>query len=174
MRYLLTLVFCLGFLMGSAKNPIKNPIIYEVRELYQKAAMDENACRQLIELLKPYHGLNNPLLLGYKGGANMMMAQHVLNPFTKLSYFKKGKDMLHRAIEQDAKNVELRFLRFAAQTKAPAFLGYRHKITEDKTFLLESVSLERDPYLKKLSHAFLVHSDFLNEREKQVLKHKLK
>ena len=37
----------------------------------------------------------------------MMMAKHVFNPFSKLSYFKKGKQMLENAIETDGQNLEL-------------------------------------------------------------------
>lgn len=68
----------------------------------------------------------------------MMMAKHVVNPFAKLSYFKKGKNMLEKAIEADSENVELRFLRYAAQTNAPSFLGYDDHIAGDKKFLLQT------------------------------------
>jgi hypothetical protein len=149
--------------------PAKEPPLDEVRILYQQAATDENSCKALIEMLKPYNDADNPLLLGYKGGATMMMAQHVPNPFTKLSYFKKGKDLLHYAIEEDQMNIELRYLRFAAQTNAPVLLAYRNKIEEDKTFLVKSVSLLGDQSLKKLILGFLRNSDLLTEREKQEL-----
>jgi hypothetical protein len=150
----------------------KEPSIKEVRVMYEKAATDKISCKKLINLLQPFGEKNNPLLLGYKGGATMMMAQYVQNPFTKLSYFKSGKDMLQKAIEVDERNVELRFLRFTVQSNVPAFLGYRNKIAEDKTFLLNSLSVKRDPFLEKLILTFLRNSEILSEKEKQELKNR--
>jgi len=53
----------------------KAPAINEVRKLYEKAATDEKTCKQLIDLLAPYHEKNNPLLYGYKAVATMLMAK---------------------------------------------------------------------------------------------------
>lgn len=75
----------------------------------------------------------------------MMMANHVFNPYSKLSYFKKGKDLLEKAIKADKTNVELRFLRLSAQTKSPSFLGYDDHIAVDKKFLKQSL-----PQIKNL------------------------
>lgn len=149
--------------------PAKDPPMDDVRKLYQQAATQETSCEELIALLQPFDENNNPLLLGYRGSATMMMAQYVLNPFSKLTYFKKGKDLLHQAIEADRMNVELRYLRFTAQTNAPAFLRYRNKIEEDKTFLVKSVSLLGDQSLKNLILGFLKRSEFLSEGEKKAL-----
>lgn len=112
--------------------------INKIRQLYQKAATEKKACEQLIGVLKSNYPKENTLLLGYKGSATMMMANHVINPFTKLSYFKKGKNMLKKAIEADRENIELRFLRYAAQTNAPSFLGYDDHISSDKKYLLQA------------------------------------
>ncbi len=85
------------------------PSIGEIRSLYEKAVNDESACSKLVEILSPYNENNNPLYAGYKASAIMMMAKHVLNPFSKMSYFKKGKRILENAIKADEKNIELRF-----------------------------------------------------------------
>lgn len=149
--------------------PAKDPPMEDIRKLYQQAATQANSCEELIALLQPFKKNNNPLLLGYRGSATMMMAQHVLNPFSKLTYFKKGKDLLHQAIEADRRNIELRYLRFTAQTNAPSFLRYGNKIEEDKTFLVESVSLLDDQSLKNLILGYLKNSEFLSEGEKKKL-----
>lgn len=113
---------------------ISQPSLKKVRNLYVKAATDENACNKLIKMLKQEE--NNPLYLGYKGSAIMMMANHTFNPFQKLSYFKKGKSMLNRAIKKATRNAELRFLRLTAQLRAPAFLSYDDQIESDKKHLV--------------------------------------
>ncbi len=142
----------------------------EIRSLYQKAAIDERSCSQLIELLSSYYVKNNPLLFGYKASGTMMMAKHVFNPFTKLSYFKKGKKMLEKAIAVDGKNVELRFLRFAAQTNIPSFLGYHDNIAIDKEFLLESLPQLTDITLRGIVVSYLKNSDYLTDNQKQKIK----
>jgi hypothetical protein len=98
------------------------------------------------------------------------MANHVFNPFSKLSYFNKGKNMMEKAIAAASKNVELRFLRFAAQTKIPSFLGYKEDIKNDKKFLLNSLASVDDIELEKLIVTFLKESDYVTEKEKNNIK----
>ncbi|SHG33397.1 hypothetical protein SAMN05443144_12515 [Fodinibius roseus] len=123
--------------------------INKVRLLYLKAAEEEQACETLIRLTESRNASEKPLLLGYKGSATMMMARHVVNPFSKLSHFKKGRNMLEHAIRADRENVELRFLRYAVQTHAPSFLGYDEHVESDKKFMLQA-SDSMDETLKKL------------------------
>ncbi|SKB34075.1 hypothetical protein [Daejeonella lutea] len=133
----------------------KDPSTSTVRLKFHKSTSSEKVCKDLIKELHPYNEKNNPLLLGYKGGANMLMAKYVINPFSKLSYFKKGKGMLEKAIQADNKNVELRFLRYTIQNNVPSFLGYNDHMTADKSFLTQSISNVRDPELKKIITSYL-------------------
>lgn len=137
----------------------KVPAINEVRLMFHKATLDEDACKDLINLLMPFDEINNPLLFGYKGSAIMMMAKHVFNPFSKLSYFKKGKNILESAIQADQKNVELRFLRYTIQTNIPSFLNYDNNVESDKAFLTKSLSKLNDMKLKKIISSYLKNSN---------------
>lgn len=142
----------------------------EVRFLYHKAATEEESCKKLLALLKPFNENNNTLFAGYKACATMMMANYVFSPFSKLSHFLRGKKLLEKAIEADRKNTELRFLRFTVQTNTPAFLAYRHEIQEDKLFLIQSVASLTDKNLKQIIISYLVKSDQLTPGEKHRLK----
>lgn len=143
--------------------------IASVRSMFQQAASDEDVCKQLIHLLTPYDE-KSPLLLGYKGSGTMVMAKHVFSPFSKLSYFKKGKEMLESAIDADDKNFELRFLRFTAQTHIPSFLGYNNDIEKDKEFILNYLPQIKDIRLKEFVLPALIKSKYLTTIEKQQLK----
>lgn len=143
--------------------------IVSVRILFQRAAPDEAACKQLIHLLGPYDE-KKPLLLGYKGSGTMMMAKHVFSPFLKLSYFKKGKHMLESAINADNKNFELRYLRFIAQTNMPSFLGYNNDIEKDKEFIINYYSHIKDAELKEFVLPSLNKSKYLTTDEKDQLR----
>lgn len=146
------------------------PTLPQVRSLYQQCEKSEDACLELIKILAPYNESNSPLYLGYKASATMMMAKHVFNPFSKLSYFKKGKKMLESAIAADAKDVELRALRFAAQSNIPSFLGYKEHLSADKLFILQSYKQVTDKVLKETIYYFMMKWGHLSEAEKQYLK----
>jgi hypothetical protein len=154
-------VLLVGLLFFAKATFAKTPSIGEVRSLYEKAVKDESACNKLIEMLSPYNENNNPLYAGYKASAIMMMAKHVFNPFSKMSYFKKGKRILENAIKADEKNIELRFLRFNAQTHIPSFLGYNEAIKKDKEFLESSFSKITDAKLKEFMLPYLKDSNFM-------------
>lgn len=162
-------VFSLLLLIFSKHCFADIPPVEKVRTLYQQAVYDEEKCKELITLLKPYNAENNPLFLGYKAGATMMMAKYSTSPFSKLSYFKKGKKMLEKAIVADKSNIELRFLRFAAQTNTPSFLAYNDNIETDRSILLESIGHVTDISLRKIIIKFLKNSSYLTTKQKQEL-----
>ena len=165
------LVFGIFFLSNSPGSVSYNkglPSINEIRNLYGKSLKSEDDCQKLIDILKPYK--KDPLYLGYSGCATMMMAKHAFSPFSKLSYFKKGKIMLEDAIKADDKNFELRFLRFIAQTNMPSFLGYNDSIGKDKKFILNSFSQINDISLEEYVLPALQKSKDLNQSEKEKLK----
>lgn len=128
-----------------------NPDIVQVRNMYSKAPATEKHCKSLLELLNPVNERQHPLLGGYKGCATMIMAKHVFNPFSKLSYFNKGKKILEQAIAADTANVELRYLRFTVQTNSPVFLGYNGKLTADRAFLQRNL-----PHVKDASLSLMI------------------
>ncbi|MES3018907.1 MAG: hypothetical protein V4721_14060 [Bacteroidota bacterium] len=132
-----------------------DPSTAAVRVKFHNSTASEKICKDLIKQLEPYNEKNNPLLLGYRGGATMLMAKHAMNPFSKLSYFKKGKGMLETAIQAENSNVELRFLRYTIQTNVPSFLGYNSHLAKDRQFLTQSVSGVKDAELKKIITSYL-------------------
>ena len=162
-------VLFVGLLFFAKVTFANVPSIDEIRSLYEKAVTDESACNKLIEILSPYNEKNNPLYAGYKASAIMMMAKHVFNPFSKMTYFKKGKRILETAIKADEKNVELRFLRFNAQTHIPSFLGYDDSIKTDRAFIETSYSKITDVKLKQFLLPYLKKSDFISADKKEQL-----
>ena len=147
---------CFLFVFYSAIVFANVPVIKEVRIMLHNATSNEQTCTKMISLLLPFNETNNPLFLGYRGGATMVMAKHVVNPFSKLSYFKKGKQMLESAIKADHTNVELRFLRYTIQTNVPGFLNYTSEKNLDRTFISQSLPKLKDQELKKIISEFLL------------------
>ena len=108
----------------------------------EKANQDAANCTEFLEVMD-LHKDKNSTTKGYFALATMLQAKLYPNPFTKLSYFNKGKKILEATIESDPTNVELRFLRFAVQTEIPAILLYFSEIDEDQAML--------DSYLQEAS-----------------------
>ena len=123
--FLLSTVFCLG-------NDIS-----DVRLNYKRCIADKELCRRLIVKLE---GSKNPtaIELAYLGGLKTIWANHVFSPIAKLSTFKEGRKDIERAIRQDPKNPELRFVRLSIQKNAPSFLGFKSNIAEDRRFIQEN------------------------------------
>lgn len=163
MKSLITIILLL--LTGS----FQSSSVSEVRALYKFAAEKEDAAEKLMERTENSTG-KEPVLLGYKGAAHMLMAKYVGNPFSKMSHFNKGKKIFSSAIEADRQNVELRFLRFSVQSEAPAFLGYRDNLEEDKTMILTGLKDIKDEELYKMISGYLLSSEALSEVEKEKIK----
>jgi uncharacterized protein YehS (DUF1456 family) len=123
-----------------------DPYLIQLRQIYAKAPSKETDCKQMLKMLEKVND-QQPLLYGYKGCATMIMAKHSFNPMNKLSYFKRGKNMLEHAISKDSNNIELRYLRLSIQLNAPAFLGYKSRISKDKKLIKESINNLVDKHL---------------------------
>jgi len=150
------IILCCLLLFCSTLVNAKVPTIKDVRIMLHNATSNEEACNKLISMLVPFNETNNPLLYGYRGGATMLMAKHAFNPFSKLSYFKKGKNILENAIKADRNNVELRFLRYTIQTNVPGFLNYNSDKNLDRAFISQSLSKLKDQELHKIISAYLL------------------
>ena len=163
MKLILTLVFFMTTQFPQQSN------LSEVRNLYKAAASSEKAAEKLLKMTAE-EKTKNPLMMGYHGVAQMMMAKHVGNPFKKLGYFNKGKDFFSVAIEADPDNVELRFLRFTVQAETPGFLNYKQNLREDKNILLGRVQTQKDEELREMIKSYLLSSKEVSASEKDALK----
>lgn len=156
----LLLVFCIVALGASELR------VEEVRALYWRSNDDKTACKMLCSQLEEVNETEHkPIMLGYKGGAYMMMANHAKDPFKKLSLFNNGKELLDRSIELEPTNTELHFLRFAVQSNTPGFLGYNDYIASDKKIILQKLPHIKDKDLQSKIIVYLLDSDDLSPAE---------
>lgn len=73
----------------------------------------------------------------YLGALNMKSAALKETPKEKMEVFKKGKDLLEKAITANKKNTEYRFLRLMVQENAPKIVKYAANINEDAAWIKE-------------------------------------
>ena len=147
--------------------------INEIRTLLYKAHHSKVSALALCKKMKtitPAH----PLLFGYKGMADIMMCYHTQNPYTRMQYFRSGKAALDKAISERRDDVELRYLRFTAQSNTPAILMYKDHITEDKkmllTYLLTEANKTADKDLYKRISDYLVGCEQCSPEEKNKIR----
>lgn len=142
MKNFVSLLFIILFQLSFGQN------IQQERTHLDKAHHSKSYAKQHLKTFEK-RTIKKPIILGFKAMAYMVMANHVSNPFKKLSYFKKGKKLLNFSIKKDPKNIELRFLRLMVQEKAPKIAGYRENISDDKKFVLQNLKYVKDKNLRK-------------------------
>lgn len=137
--------------------------------MYAKSVESKQTAQKLLSILDKQE--QDAFVLGYKGATKMVMAKHVFNPFTKLSYFNAGKKMLNTAILKDSENVELVFLRYATQVSAPSILGYNGHVEMDKKLILKSLNNDQvDEQLSKTIVSFMKQQKLTPEEKQQLTK----
>jgi hypothetical protein len=155
-------------------SSIASPDIAQVRALFLDAYVNESSARKLAEVLNDC-SKQDPVFTGYRGMSQVMMCNYVHNPFSKLSFFLNGRNLIEQALAQDPGNVELRFLRFTVQSNVPSILNYSNKLTEDKSILLGYImnggnSGGKTAELRSMITAYFMQTSCCSEEEKQLIR----
>ncbi|MGY0034764.1 hypothetical protein [Pedobacter sp. NJ-S-72] len=145
-------------LLFTTKSYSAEPEIQKVKTLFETSAHNKVDANRLLKLLSVVSYTSPPLLICYKGAAEMMQAKHGINPIHKFARFKKGKKFIEEAVKKEPHNLEIRFLRFMIQTNLPAFLKYNDNINEDKKYLLANLETTKDQKLKQDILTYLSNS----------------
>ncbi|MEQ9229244.1 MAG: hypothetical protein RIF46_01075 [Cyclobacteriaceae bacterium] len=135
---------------------------------YEKAYEDEKLTKKIIGELEKKSKLTSTEK-AYLGALNMLMANHVGNPFSKISYFQDGKELLESATKEDADNIEIRYLRFINQVEIPSILGYKSNIEEDKKIILDRLSELSGTEVHERMVKYLQQCPQLTNQERQKL-----
>lgn len=156
------------FVLLSLLHPLSTLDLTKVRDAYEHASKNESIAKELYAIVDA-HAAKSTTLMGYKGAVTMMLARFQFNPINKLEYFNNGKTILEKAINRDADNIELIFIRFSVQSYAPSFLKYNKELTRDKYFLLTNIKEVSDKDLQKRIVKFLSSSPYLTKSERNAL-----
>lgn len=158
---------CLFLFLNVVGIKAQNSDSDRIRLQYPKAVSDKELCKSMISELEKKDV--QPTELAYLGAFQAVWANHVLNPISKLSSFKKGKNNIEKAIRQNPNETEIRFIRLSIQYSIPKFLGYKSDIDTDKDFILKNFKNIENPNLKKLIRDFFEGSDLITKDEKHFL-----
>lgn len=167
-----TLLFIHALILFHGVASSGQPDIHAARTYFKKGADNEEIALKFYRLMEGSSPNTTPLLLGYKGMSEALMAKHAFNPFSKLYYFNKAKTSLNRAIQLKPQDAELRYLRFAIQTNAPEFLSYTANIEEDKDIIIKNIAA-CDAVIKEDIVTYMLHSKHCTTEEKRKLSQNL-
>jgi hypothetical protein len=163
-------LFFFTLLLFAIESYSAEPEIEVVQTLFEASPTSKAAADRLSTMLSTIDQNSAPLLICYKGAAEMMQAKYKFNPINKFHKFKTGKKLIEEAVKKEADNIEIRFLRFAIQTNLPGFLNYNDHIQNDKKFLLNNLQKTKDKRLKQNILNYLLASKHCSAAEKKGLK----
>ncbi len=129
--------------------------VKEAREQYFKAGVSAQEAGKFVQLLEPVKEADSPVLVAYKGAAEMFKAKTTFSPINKMACFNKGRKFIEGAILRDSLSMEARFIRYSIQVNLPGFLDYKKDITADRALVEKSLDTLSDIEFKNRITAFL-------------------
>ncbi len=110
----------------------------------------------------------------YFGMCNAMYCQYDDSYMAKLKHVMKSRSHLNSAVERDAKDPELRFMRLMLEHFLPGFLGLNKHITDDlKVIFANPDFVNNDPALKKKVLEFLLWCKRCTPEQEKLLQTQL-
>lgn len=151
------------------------PDLNACREMLDHAVEDKALALKFYKRLKVVDDRAQPVMVGFRAMSEFLMCKHLLNPFSRLSHFNKGKSLLESAIKEDGGNVELLFFRLCTQSNVPALLNYNSNIEGDKQALINYLlkynqKVQPDPVLYKRIKTYLLMNKYCSTAEKAQIK----
>ena len=122
--------------------------IEKIRRLYLQSSNNDAKLDSLNYWLSNYNQTNN-LMSAYYGVNLILKSKYLKNPFKKIKYFEKGREILEDAIIKEPDNIELIFLRYTVQKNTPSILMYKKDIEEDYQSIKSELDSIKDQRLKK-------------------------
>ena len=122
--------------------------VQQARDAFFDSSAGLSSAFKFEELLDSVKENAAPVLLCYKGAAEMLKARNTLNPLTKFSYFKRGKALIEAGVARDSSCLESHFIRFSIQRNLPGFLGYNQNVGRDSLLVASGLEYLKDLELK--------------------------
>lgn len=99
-----------------------------------------------------------PVLVCYKGAAEMLKANNATNPINKFTCFNRGKNLIQQSIARDSSCIESHFIRYSIQRNLPGFLRYDKNIHQDSILIVKGLDNMTDRDLKNKITAYFNQS----------------
>lgn len=143
----------------------------KMRHDFNHMSKSEEVTTRMMDVSTKSKTISESLKLAYYAASEMASAQYKFSPIAKLNTFNSGKRKLEKAALADPDNIEIRYIRYAIQCNAPAFLGYAKNIKTDREFILKNLSTLKTKDIDLFSHicAYLLTREQLTDEEKKQI-----
>ncbi|MEQ9425654.1 MAG: hypothetical protein RJQ09_14610 [Cyclobacteriaceae bacterium] len=168
---ILIFVAALAFSAIASTVPTQN-----LRKVFHAAVLDAEKIPEFLSIVK---GIKNPtpIEMAYQAAAEALKAQEEWNPVEKLLYLKKFNKMMQKAVDLDASEIEIRFLRFGIEYNIPGILGFSKNMPSDKQMIIDSVAriekFEVDQNFTRYILTLLSDSGLCSEEEINLVRSKI-
>lgn len=115
-----------------------NTSVDGLRFAFIDARNDEYSAEKFLELIQKSSTIDTNTKLAYIGAAEIILAKYQPSITERISWVKRGKANLDKAIAERPNNFENRILRLMIQHNAPIIIRYRSNIQEDKEFVIRN------------------------------------
>ena len=104
------------------------------RRLFHEATKKKHLEAIIQMKLEACESANANVYYAYKAASVVRLAKYVINPLSKLKYFKSGTNLLDEIIRKDT-HLEIIYIRLLIQLSVPSFLNYHAAIEDDLSFI---------------------------------------
>lgn len=109
--------------------------VAQLRGLYRQASEDSKAGELFCQVMQAYDG-KDPVVLAYKAAAEAIEAKYATMVVSKLRHLKASAKLFEQAVEINASNAEIRFLRYTVESNVPRYLKMSQHLSEDKKIVM--------------------------------------
>lgn len=139
--------------------------ISTVRSTYIQAVEVSAKADELVKITSK-HG-KDAVLMAYYGTGKALQAKHGWNPASRFSLAREAANILNKAVAASPQNLEVRFLRFSFESRAPGMLGLTLHTADDKAWIMSH--LDKKHPIWDVMKAFLKDCVLLSAAEKRGL-----
>lgn len=143
--------------------------ISEVRRDYKNAVISKSRAFELNSKLEGISKSDEKVLVAYKGAVISITAKYKSSNKLKSSTFESGVSLIEYAVENDNKNIEVRFVRLSIQQNSPRFLKYHDDIESDKRFIINNFNSIQSTNFKNYLKGYILESENFTVDEKNVI-----
>ena len=164
-RYILLLLWLIIATESQAQSLNRQ----QLRTQYLQCTQRKTALDSFIATLE-----SNPNLTAaeesYLGITTAMLTRYTTGMWSKYRLVVKAKDRLNSAIVRDARDPELRFMRFMLEHNLPSFLCMSTHLSADLDIIMSSGNfMDENLDLKKMAIEFLIKTKRCNQSQLLVL-----
>lgn len=131
-------VFIFASIIITIDSVANRSSIDRLRKAFHESVLHPEELSVFLEVVESIQ-LPTPIERAYIGAAEALRARETWNPISKITHLNRFRALLAEAINEDAQNLEIRFLRYSIEFNIPKFLRSDIIMAEDKSVIMNEI-----------------------------------